>query len=318
MPAEEAASANAQATAAAPPSSATATGAPVVAAARAPAATAAPPATVNTEPPAARAAEANEPHAEAQPKRADELEAAAADWLQNRLPRISQAAERQLASAMGSAARSAEMRRRSEVRAAVQAARSSAAVGADVPVRAREARTLNEAALVAYWRDNSLADAVRLQTQAFGANPLDPEVVGNLAFLRLKEKPPHAETARQLALHALMLKDARFPNGRIEDWTTLAIADALTGRDTDARNAWFVSMALASDLQRQCDAAVSAEATYGERLRPSVQAMLQRARSSAAYGRCDVAAAATPSTQRKPARTQVKSKSTQRTRRAIP
>ena len=58
-------------------------------------------------------------------------------------------------------------------------------------------------------------------------------------------------------------------------------------------------MALASDLQRQCNAAVRAEATYGERLRPSVQAMLQRARSSAAYGRCDVAPTA-PSN--KPAR----------------
>ena len=51
-------------------------------------------------------------------------------------------------------------------------------------------------------------------------------------------------------------------------------------------------MALASDLQHQCNTAVRAEAIYGERLRPSVQAMLQRARSSAAYGRCEVADAA--------------------------
>ena len=142
-----------------------------------------------------------------------------------------------------------------------------------------------------------------------------PEIVGNLANLRLKEKPPQAEAARQLALHALTLKDDRFPTGRIEDWTTLAIANALTGRDTDARNAWFVSMTLAADLQRQCNAAVRAQATYGERLRPSVQAMLQRARSSAAYGRCDVAPTA-PSN--KPARENVKSRSTQKAQRAIP
>ena len=35
----------------------------------------------------------------------------------------------------------------------------------------------------------------------------------NLALLRLKEKPPQAEAARQLALHALTLKDERFPTG---------------------------------------------------------------------------------------------------------
>jgi hypothetical protein len=53
-------------------------------------------------------------------------------------------------------------------------------------------------------------------------------------------------------------------------------------------------MALASDLQHQCNNAVRAEAIYGERLRPSVQAMLQRARSSAAYGRCEAALSPQP------------------------
>jgi len=275
----------------------------------------------------ANAADAHEPPAAARPAPApaNDFEAAAADWMTSRLPRIAQAAERQLAPVLAAGARSAELRRRGEVRAAVRAARASAgAVAADVPVHAPDARSLNEAALVAYWRHNSVADAVGLQTQAFGANPLDPEIVGNLAFFRLKEKPPQAETARQLALQALTLKDDRFQNGRIEDWTTLAIAAALTGRDAQARNAWFVSMALADDLQRQCNAAVRAQATYGERLRPSVQAMLQRARSSAAYGRCEISQTAQQaseqpsSAQRKPARKAVKSKSTPKGRRAIP
>ena len=132
---------------------------------------------------------------------------------------------------------------------------------------------------------------MRLQTRAFAANPFDSEIVGNLAFLRLQQRPPQAEAARQLALHSLTLNDPRFPSGRIEDWTAFAVASALTGHDVDARNAWFASMALASDLQHQCNNAVRAEATYGERLRPSVQAMLQRARSSAAYGRCEAALA---------------------------
>ena len=241
---------------------------------------------------AANGADANEQRSETAPPPApaNDFEAVAAEWMGNSVPRIAQTAERQLAPVLGAAARStAELRRRGELRAAAQAARSSSPPTPDVTVHANEARSLNEAALVAYWRDNSVADALRLQTQAFGADPLDPEIVGNLALLRLKEKPPQPEAARQLALHALTLKDDRFPTGRIEDWTTLAIANALTGREKDARNTWFVSMALATDLQRQCNAAVRAQATYGERLRPSVQAMLQRARSSAAYGRCEAA-----------------------------
>ena len=173
-----------------------------------------------------------------------------------------------------------------------------------MPVRSDEARRFNEAALVAYWRREDVDDAVRLQRKAFAANPLDSEVVGNLAFLQLKEQPPKAESARQLALHSLVLNDPRFPSGRIADWTAFAVASALTGREADARNAWFASMALANDLQQQCDNAVRAEAIYGERLRPSVQAMLQRARSSAAYGRCEAALSPQPArAKRQPAAT---------------
>lgn len=225
--------------------------------------------------------------------RSDGLDAIAAELMRNRMTSVADAAERRLARVLKLAAESGEFRRRGAIRAAAQAVRSASPRPAfATPVRDQDARTFNDAALVAYGRSNDVADAVGLQTKAFGANPLDSEVVGNLAFLRLKERPPQADAARQLALHALTLNDARFPGGRVEDWTTLAIASALTGHDIDARNAWFVSMALTTDLQHQCDAAVRAQATYGERLRPSVQAMLQRARSSAAYGRCEVGNAA--------------------------
>jgi len=174
------------------------------------------------------------------------------------------------------------------------------------PVRGADARRLNEAALVAYWRRDDVDDAMRLQRQAFAANPFDSEVVGNLAFLQLREQPPRAESARQLALHSLTLNDPRFPSGRIEDWTAFAVASALTGHEADARNAWFASMALASDLQLQCNNAVRAQAIYGERLRSSVQAMLQRARSSAAYGRCEAALSAQPSHAKRPGATAAK------------
>jgi hypothetical protein len=219
---------------------------------------------------------------------ADDYAAVARSLLRERIPRIAQRAERQLGRVLAVAAETRELSRRGAVRAAAKAARASTpAEPIDVHVNARAARALNEKALAAYWRDNSVAEALALQTRAFGADPFDAEIVGNLAFLRLKEKPPQAEAARQLALHALTVRDERFPTGRIEDWTALAVADALTGHDAEAADAWFVSMALTDDLQRQCNAAIRAQAIYGERLRPSVQAMLQRARSSAAYGRCE-------------------------------
>jgi len=259
----------------------------------------------------------------------DDLDTLAADLLKNRIPAAAQSAERRLARVLAVAAAASEFRRRGDVRTAMQAMRSaSSRVPFETPLRSDEARRLNEAALVAYWRREDVDDALRLQRKAFAANPFDSEVVGNLAFLELKEQPPQAETARQLALHALALNDPRFPSGRIEDWTAFAIASALTGHEADARNAWFASMALATDLQHQCSNAVRAEAIYGERLRSSVQAMLQRARSSAAYGRCEAAlspqsssakrqdAAAAKSTSKTSAKSTAKA--SQRSRRVIP
>jgi hypothetical protein len=237
----------------------------------------------------------------------DELDTLAADLLQSRIPAAALSAERRLARVLAVAAGATELRRRGDVRTAMQAMRSASdKTPFATPVRGDEARRLNEAALVAYWRREDIDDAVRLQRKAFAANPFDSEVVGNLAFLQLKEQPPRAEAARQLALHALTLNDPRFPSGRIEDWTAFAVASALTGREADARNAWFASMALASDLQHQCNNAVRAEAIYGERLRPSVQAMLQRARSSAAYGRCEAALSAQPARAKRPGATAAK------------
>ena len=242
----------------------------------------------------------------------DELAARAEAWQRERLPAVAVAAERQLARVLTVAAGSAEFRRRGNVRAATLAMRATTPTPPSAAPEGERARSLNDAALVAYGRSSDVAEAVALQTQAFGANPFDSEVAGNLAFLHLKEHPPQAEAARRLALHALTLNDARFPSGRTEDWTTLAIASALTGHDADARNAWYVALALTDDLQHLCNAAVRAEASHGERLRPSVQALLQRARSSAAYGRCEVTRAA-PATSAKP-----QPKPTQRPRRTIP
>ena len=222
----------------------------------------------------------------------DELAARAEAWRRDRLPAVALAAERQLAHVLTVAAKSAEFRRRSDVRAAVRAMRSAIPpVPALTTAQGAVARALNDEALMAYGRSADIADVVALQTKALGANPFDSEVAGNLAFLLLKQQPPETEAARRFALHALTLNDVRFPSGRTEDWTTLAIASAVTGHEDVARNAWYVALALTADLPRLCNAAVSAEASYGEMLHPSVQALLQRVRSSAAYGHCEAAGA---------------------------
>jgi hypothetical protein len=128
-------------------------------------------------------------------------------------------------------------------------------------------------ALHAYWTRRNPAEASDLQLKAFGADPRDPEIAGNLAFLYLKVQP---ETARQLALHAIAVRGTRFRAGRLEDWNTYAIASALTGRDADARNAMYVTVALARNVEWNCKAAQNAIANYGERLREPVDAMLNR------------------------------------------
>jgi hypothetical protein len=274
-------------------------------------------ASVGTAPPASEGASAPSPDTGeprvAAPPTDPAFDAAAAEWMRNRIPHLAHGAERQLAPVLALAGRAPEMRRRGEIRSAARSIRTSAGTPVS-DAQANAARSLNDAASTTYRRDNNVPDALRLETRALGANPFDSEVVGNLALLHLTEKPPQAETARQLVLHALTVQDPRFATGRIEDWTTLAIASALTGRDAEARNAWFVSIALASDLQRQCNAAVRAQATYGERLRPSVQAMLVRARSSPAYGRCELAPMTSSTSRSKPS----SKTAAKRARRSIP
>jgi len=138
------------------------------------------------------------------------------------------------------------------------------------------AKRLNEEAMQAYWVRRNIPEAFDLSLKAFGANPNDPEVVGTLAFLHLRMSPSQPETARQLALHAIAVRGVRFRSGRLEDWNTYALASALTGRDADARNAMYVTVALAGNAERNCKAGLSAIANYGERVREAVEAMLYR------------------------------------------
>jgi len=139
------------------------------------------------------------------------------------------------------------------------------------------ARQLGEDARHAYLVDRDVARAFDLQLRAFGANPRDPELAGNLAFLLLRVQPVQAESARQLAVHAIALAASQ-RTGRSDDWTTLAVANALTGREADATNALYVAVALSRNLDASCRAALSAIDSHGERVAVPVGAMMARIR----------------------------------------
>jgi hypothetical protein len=94
--------------------------------------------------------------------------------------------------------------------------------------------------------------------------------------LHLKLSRPQAETARQLAMIAIAYRSGRYRNGRVEDWTTYAVASALSGRLADARNALFVTVALSPSVEKSCRSALTALSSYGERMREPVEALLYR------------------------------------------
>ena len=212
-----------------------------------------------------------------------DLVARANDVMTNHVPRLAREAQRSVARVLYVAGRSEHVRDDDEIRTSAAAvARSAGDPLGGMTMLPRDAQQLNDQARAEYARHGSTPDVLMLQVRAFGANPMDAEVAGNLAFLLLRQKPAQAEAARQLALHALTLRNTRQADARIEDWATFAIASALTGRERDARNALLVTLALAPNLERQCKAALDVVALYGERLRAPVEAMLQSAQSSRA------------------------------------
>ncbi|MFL6664791.1 MAG: hypothetical protein ACJ8G7_21665 [Rhizobacter sp.] len=212
----------------------------------------------------------------APPSETIDFNASAATLMATHVPRIAQRAGRMVRRVLFLAAHAEDGRAIDDIRSAA----SEVVIGARDPLfstdwAAPDARRLSEEARVERTRGNA-ARTLHLQTQAFGANPGDPEIAGNLAALYVRLRPSNAATARDLALLALALHDRQHPLGRIEDWTTLAIANALAGRYDESRDAWIASLALAPRAGRQCRAAIDAYGIYGERLRAPVEAMLQR------------------------------------------
>ena len=162
----------------------------------------------------------------------------------------------------------------------LQAARSMRSItgSSGLPTESRTlARTLNAEARAA-WERQDIDRAIGLQQRSFRANPNDPEVVGNLAFLYLKARPPRPAQARQVALYALAARGSSFPAGREADWGTFAVASALEGREADAAQALFVMFALSKNPERACRAALLAMAQYGPAMAGPARSMLSRVR----------------------------------------
>lgn len=140
------------------------------------------------------------------------------------------------------------------------------------------ARRLHEDARNGYAHGRRIDDVMHLELAAFAANPRDPDIAAFLAFLHLHAAPANPETARQLALHAIAMSGPQRTQ-RVDDWSTLAIASALAGRHRDATRLFLVQVALASNIDRSCRAALAAYSDYGEPLRVPVQTMLARVQS---------------------------------------
>lgn len=214
------------------------------------------------------------------PRFSDDFSERSNELLADHIPRIAQHAERMVLRVLHVAAQADVNGRSGDIRQASRMMRvptDDALFG--IRIAPNEARRLNDAASAAFWNERNLRRALSLQARAFGANPLDREIAGNYAFYLLKQRPAQAETARQLALHALTVSDPQLPGSRADDWTTFAIASALAGRQRDASHALFVTLALSESLDRPCRAALAAYASHGERLRQPTEEMLYRIRS---------------------------------------
>jgi hypothetical protein len=215
-------------------------------------------------------------------RRVDRLRHARQRLMANQMPRLAQRAERQVARVLFVAGRAELGGGDAEIRAAAASVGRDGSDGARRACRCRRARRSASAmpARAEYARRGGTPEALALQARAFGADPLDVETAGNLAFLLLA---PAAGASRSGApAGAARAHPARctLPRRKIEDWATFAIASALAGRERDARNAFLVTLSLAPNLERHARRRSTSNAIYGERLRAPIEAMLQSANAS--------------------------------------
>jgi hypothetical protein len=209
----------------------------------------------------------------------DALVIQARHMLAEMVPRVAAQAQPDLARVLGLAA-TAEQRSQQQalILAATAKWTSDTVLIPASDIEPTHARSLHEDARHSFALGR-VDEAVNTQLRAFAANPRDPDIAAYLAWLHIQTSPAQPEVARQLAVYALFISGPR-RSTRYGDWDILAISSALTGRDVDATKAFLVEVALTSSLDRTCQTALGAYATYGERLRVPVEAMLNRVDAS--------------------------------------
>ncbi|HEY2865140.1 MAG TPA: hypothetical protein VGK37_16075 [Casimicrobiaceae bacterium] len=208
----------------------------------------------------------------------DELTMQARRMLADTVPRVAAESQPDVARVLWTAANANHPSQRQAIISAANATWSSESTSIPAAnVAPAQARRLYADSRRAF-ASGHVVDAFNLELKAFGANPRDPDIAGYLAFLHLRMFPAQPETARQLAMHAIVVSGSQ-RSARPDDWNTLAVASALTGRNVDASRALLVEIALTSDLDWSCQSALNSYASFGERLRSPVQMMLARVRS---------------------------------------
>jgi hypothetical protein len=139
----------------------------------------------------------------------------------------------------------------------------------------KRSRSLNEAALKSLKSQGDPQESFGLQQQAFEADPLDSEVAGNLAIFALRANQD--EQARAMSIYALSLPRQTGKTGRTADWATLAASYAVLGDQQKAREALYVTLAIAADVSKRCSSAVySVRNTYTAALKEATEAMFER------------------------------------------
>lgn len=143
----------------------------------------------------------------------------------------------------------------------------------------KRARLLNERALTLLNQRRDVHKACQLLDEGFFTDPLDVEIVGNLAICRYMQN--RIEDARQFALYALSLPRTADKTGRTADWTTLAASYAASGDHQRSKDSLYVTLGITSDIAKRCHSAVySVRNIYGATLNAATEAMFERIKAN--------------------------------------
>jgi hypothetical protein len=144
----------------------------------------------------------------------------------------------------------------------------------------------------AFNTERDFSKAYEIQLDAFKADPLDVEIASNLAMFSFRVGK--VDEAFGYAVYALSLppdsSSGHRPN-RTFNWQTLAAVFAHRGEDVNARNAMYLTLAIAPDVKTRCQSAVQAVNQYGPVLKGPIKAMFDRIR---ALGLSDASECALP------------------------